>query len=766
MPPKKASNVDSNINRVVGKKITPVKKVQKEDKVLVHDKVDKVDKVDETDELDEDKSINIVKNKKTVKEKNMLDNVKPFVGKKGGYILVIVESPGKISKLESILGKGYKVEASFGSIIDLHPNRLSVDVDNNFEPEYFVLTGKEKFKDKTKVVNDLRKKASEASEVIIASDKDREGEFIAWSYQLILGLKDPKRITFTAIEKKPVMDSIKNPGKINMKMVESQKARRIEDRLVGFKISPELNNVMGTKNLSAGRVQSVVCRLICDKEEEITSFFEKEESSYFKFVGNFKTDQDIMLRSELYSDISKKNGKQILNKKDIISNKSDKVNEVNEVNEVSEVSEVDEFDEFDEVDEGDIEKKIDTKKQIVHMTGYQQALDLMKIISESKFTIGSNDVKRANRNSPPPHTTASAQQECSTKLGFGVKRTMNALQNLYEGGWTTYLRTDSTQLSDECLKQCEKYIVENYIEGSHQRKNYSDSKGNDDHSQEAHEAIRPVNLSKCSVEIGGKIGADEVKVYDLIWKRTIASQMKSAEIDRYIIEILISKKSNYQFLSSIEDIVFPGFLQAYGIGVHGQPLDNIDKNFQIKVPKKGEILEVVDVKCSQDYLKPPMRYSEAGLIGKMKKLSIGRPATYAESINTIQKRNYVEISDVKGIEKESKVIHWNPNGTKSLKFVEEIKKIKLGNEKKKFVPTSLGLEANRILVKNFSDIMEYKFTSDMEKQLDQIAEGKIKWTGVLNEFWNCLKPLLTDIKKEKKAGNELGIHPDTGTTIT
>ena len=637
---------------------------------------------------------------------------KLFVGKENGYVLVIVESPGKIKKLESILGNGYVVTSSFGHIIDLHPNKLSIDMDNNFEPSYFVLAGKEKYKDKTKVVNDLRLKAAKAKEVILASDKDREGEFIAWSYMIALNLKDPKRITFNSITKKDIHAAIETPGKINMLMVDSQKTRRIEDRIVGFKISPELSKLMGTWNLSAGRVQSIVVRLICDKEDEINQFMKTDKGSYFKCTGQFKYTESDILKSVLCSSA-------------ITDDNNDNAS--------------------DSADDDEPTKNVKIKT-------FQQAHNLIISISKSTFKITNITTKKSKRYPSAPYTTSTVQQDCSTKLGLSVKQTMQALQKLYEAGYTTYLRTDSTALSEDAMQQCQSYVTSNFGEKYYNKKTYTNKKGN---TQEAHEAIRPVDIRKKQIEKNDKVGQTEQRVYNLVWKRTVGSQMMPADIDVHAVHIGISKEPKYYFEATFEQITFLGYLILY----EDQTTE------QIKLPKKNQTVDPIEVKCNQEYCKPPLRYTEAGLVKKMdpKNLNIGRPATYAEIINTVQKRGYVEIKDIEGITKDTKTISWlsDPNEIKV-----EDKHVSFGKENKKFVPTSLGREVTNIMMKYFPDIMEYAFTSHMELQLDEIAEGTVSWTAVLTEFWNKLQPLLERIQKEKKIDHVIGTHPESGAPIS
>lgn len=661
---------------------------------------------------------------KKIKEQEEKDenlyNVKPFVGKKGGPILVIVESPGKIKKLSAIFGDGYIVASSCGHIIDLHPKKLSIDIDNSFEPSYFILQGE---KSKLKIVKDLRYKASLASKIILAPDKDREGAFIAWSYMIALNLQEPIQISFNSITKKDIMAALNNPGKINQCMVNSQKARRIIDRLVGFKISPLLNKLVGGYSLSAGRVQSIVVKLICEKEEEIAKFLDSDNASFFKLSGKFKYNGILDLKGDLC------NGSKLCVELLEVGSNSSKV------------STTDTQDEYND-EEHDAGR--------VHLKTLDDAKKLMQLLMNSTFKIVNVTCKRSKRYPLAPYTTSTVQQDCSTKLNMSVKRTMTALQKLYEAGHTTYLRTDSTCLSTDALDQCKKFINNEYGEKYYNRKEYVNKKGN---TQEAHEAIRPCHINVTSVNDDKKMGVDEQRVYELVWKRTVASQMSPAEVDVYCIQIAASKVKKYVFVSKIEKIIFDGYLAVYHVA---------EKEDAI-IPEKDKTVEPNEVTCVQDFPKPPMRYSEAGLIKKMdpKNLNIGRPATYAEIINVVQKRGYVEIADIEGKKQESIILSCFPE--KVIKT--ETKSVNIGKETKKFVPTQLGKEITKILCEYFPDIMDYAFTANMENELDEIADGEKEWTDVLKKFWDHLVPSLEKMKDIKPSQKELGNHPITGQPI-
>ncbi len=746
-----------------------IKKIAKEPIVIESDDDDSNNDSDDSSSDSEEEKKDI-KGSKTKKKKEDPINVDSDdestttkLSKKGKYILVIVESPGKIKKLESILGAGYKVTSSFGHLMDLHPVDLSVDLDNNFKPEYYVMSGehkkkKTKFDDKRPVVKELRRLAASASEVILASDKDREGEMIAWSYMKLLGLKDAQRIVFTSITKEAIKKAIKSPEKINIPMVESQKARRILDRITGWKISPVLTKTMGMRNLSAGRVQSILVRLICEREQEIIDFFKKDESSYFKFIGMFKTiggkKAPVMeLKSELYSDTPMKLIEDEVREEE---DQDDLLKEEDEA-EVKPKTKGKAKTKAKPKEEEDKEDKDQSKRYKAQIVKYETAKALLKSISKSTFKIRAVTKRSSKRYPSAPYATSDAQQDASSRLGFSTKRTMTALQALYEAGLTTYLRTDSNLLSDDAMTQCESFITDKFGDEYYNRKVYGNKKAN---TQEAHEAIRPVDITKRRIEPSGKIGEDEVKMYDLVWKRTVASQMKPADVDIYSIEIGISKEDDFYFLSSIEDVTFPGYLSVYS--------SDYDEKDHVKpvLPIVNQGVDAVDVKGSQEYLKPFLRYSEAGLVKKMnpKNLNIGRPATYASLIETIKERKYVEVKDVKGITKKSKFLKWDADADE---ISEETKDVNLGKENKKFCPTDLGMRANTVMLANFKELMEYKFTSDMEKKLDSVAEGDIEWTDVLQEFWDKLKPIVETLQNKTvvKDVKQLGVHPVTKNPI-
>lgn len=613
------------------------------------------------------------------------------------YILVIVESPGKIKKISSILGDNYKIVASYGHIMDLHKKQLCVDIDNKFKPEYHIITGTNKFDDKMKVVNELRQVAKQSNKVIIASDDDREGEMIGWCYKVIIGLGDTEyeRITFNSITKEEVKKAIASPKKLDMNMVASQQTRRIIDRLVGFKISNELRRLLGIISISAGRVQSVVVKLICEKEDEIQQFLNGENSSFYKITSIM----DIItpMKCELYTDIE------------------------------------------------------DNTMTKANFSTYKEVKKLMKNITASKFKIKTIQEHKSTRQPSPPYTTSTAQQDSSTKLGFNIARTTKALQNLYEEGYTTYLRTDSTNLSQDALIQCEQYIKNTYGNKYHKLTSYASKKGN---TQEAHEAIRPVDMNKTDVKLGNKIGNDEQKIYQLVWNRTIASQMAPAIVNVYTLIISISKEKHYMFVTKIENVIFDGYLRIY---------DEEQKEPFI-LPEENISVTAQEIKATEDYKNPPQRYTESGLIKKMdpKNLNIGRPATYGSIITNIQKQ-YVEIKNIDGIEKKTQILLWTCDTNE---ITLETKTNYIGKENKKFVPTELGMKVTKLLNIHFPDIMDYQFTAHMEKELDDIAEGTIDKVKCLTKFWKKFEPLLNNINKLDAPVRIIGNHPITNQEIS
>ncbi len=636
-------------------------------------------------------------------------------------ILVIVESPGKIKKLQSILGDNYIVMASVGHLIDLDPKKLSVDIENNFEPTYQIISDSKSKINKKNIVSDLKKAAKNASDVLLAADQDREGEMIAWSIATVLNLdiKKAKRIVFKSITKEEILNAVKNSTKIDMNLVNAQKARRILDRIIGFEISPILWKNIGSGSLSAGRVQSVVTRLLIDRENEIKNFLQDNNNqAYFDFKGEFES----------------------ITNCDLIEFKK-------------------------------------TKYEKAKINGESNAKLLMKNLIKYKYKIDNIIEKDSFRQPSPPFTTSTLVQEAARKLGFTIKRTNYAAQKLYEAGHITYMRTDSVNLSKEALDNIKKFIEKKYGKDSnkyYRYLNYSPPKNGN--TQEAHEACRPTDVN---VENINSSESDEIKLYNLIWKRTVASQMQPAKIKFTDLIIKAEENLNYGFLSQFNNLIFDGFLSIYGMiseneeneenGENGENEENKkDINSDLKkinIPKIGTKINLSNLISEQKYNKPPSRYNEASLINKLdpKNLNIGRPATYGPIINTIIERKYVNIGDIEGIEKDSIYICWD---NKNNKIKEKINKIRIGKESNKIIPTSLGIVVTDFLIKNFNDIVDYKYTASMEVLLDDIAEGKKEWVKVLDTFYKKFHPIVENLLKSKTtiisdSKKLLGIHPET-----
>ena len=636
--------------------------------------------------------------------------------------LIIVESPGKIDKITSILGDGYKVVASFGHIRDLDPLTLSIDVNNNYEPNYIIP------KDKNKVVTNLRYSQSICDEVIIASDLDREGEMIAHSIMEVLKLKDPKRIVFNEITKKAILDAVENPGKINHCMVMAQQTRRLLDRLVGYKISPLLwkqldlrslpvDSSKTSNTLSAGRVQSVVVRIIVDLENEIASY---QTNPYYKLVAAFNN-----INSEINCVLMENNSIY----------------------------------------------KIEKKEKVIAV--------LNNITKNTICIVTDIHNKITKKSPPPPHITSSLMQEASTRHNMNSKKTMEVAQKLYEAGYITYMRTDSTNLSKEAVADCKKYIEETFGENYYM---YRAHKTKSKDAQEAHEAIRPTKIECTEVTLS----EDCKKLYKIIWNRTVASLMADAKLNIMTVEIDCMNNNNsilktifdnnVKFMCNYTTVIFDGYMildsttntQLSGIG-------DIDSEDDIKISK-----EVIDIKKdtvvnfnmmegSEEYTKPPLRYNEAGLIKEMKKNGIGRPSTYASIISKIMERNYVVIQNVEGITKDVTIFSIT---SKSLQIKEKVKSITVGKEKMKIIPTEIGGMVNTFMMTNFGPIMDIKFTADMEKMLDRVAIGKAEWFNVLDIYYKKFSPMVevlekvvVEHKKLKVDDKVIGVHPVTNQNI-
>jgi len=600
--------------------------------------------------------------------------------------LVIVESPAKAKTIEKFLGKDFRVVSSFGHIRDLSKKNLGIDVENGFTPDYEIP------KEKAKVVGELRKAAKESKNIWIASDEDREGEAIAWHLASVLDLRidATKRIVFHEITKEAISNAIKNPRQVDMNLVNSQQARRILDRLVGFEISPVLWKKV-QPSLSAGRVQSVAVRLLVEREREIIAF---ESESSFRVTAVFNIDSGKEENAVLRAEASKR------------------------------------------------------------FPGEKDALKFLELCNESVYTIGSISIKPGTRSPAPPFTTSTLQQEAYRKLGFSVAQTMAVAQRLYEAGKITYMRTDSTNLSKLALAKSREMIISEYGEKySKTRQFKTKSKG----AQEAHEAIRPAYLDQPSTA-GNQ---NEKKLYELIWKRTIASQMSDAEIEKTTISIDMNN-SPVTFQAVGEVIKFDGFLRVYA---ESTDQENIDEDRYVIPPvTKGMVLRYDNITATQKYTMPPPRYTEASLVKKLEELGIGRPSTYAPTISTIQNRGYVSREDRPGEKRQIKIINL-AKGKISGSSKTEI----TGKEKSKLFPQDIGMIVNDFLLENFSEIVDYHFTAEVEEQFDEIALGNLKWNVMLDKFYSPFHKTVTNTleKKERKTGvRVLGNHPETGEPVT
>ncbi len=600
--------------------------------------------------------------------------------------LVIVESPAKAKTIEKFLGKEFRVVSSFGHIRDLAKKNLGIDVENNFNPNYEIP------KEKAKVVNELRKAAGDSKNIWIASDEDREGEAIAWHLACVLNLdlSTTKRIVFHEITKEAISNAIESPRQVDMNLVNSQQARRILDRLVGFEISPVLWKKV-QPSLSAGRVQSVAVRLLVEREREIISF---ETESSFRVTAIFRIDsaggENAVLRAEA-------------------------------------------------------SKRFQDEKE---------AMKFLELCNDSKYKIANISIKPGTRSPAPPFTTSTLQQEAYRKLGFSVAQTMAVAQKLYEAGRITYMRTDSTNLSKLALVKAREMIISEFGEKySKTRQFQTKSKG----AQEAHEAIRPAYLDNPTTT-GSQ---NEKKLYELIWKRTVASQMSDAVIEKTSISIDMHN-SPVTFQANGEVIKFDGFLRVY---TESTDQDNIDEDRYVIPPViKGMPLQYENITATQKYTTPPPRYTEASLVKKLEELGIGRPSTYAPTISTIQNRGYVSREDRPGEKRQVKIITLI-NGKTALSSKTEV----AGKEKSKLFPQDIGIIVNDFLIENFSEIVDYHFTAEVEEQFDEIALGNLKWTTMIEKFYSPFHKTVTNTleKKERKTGVRLlGNHPETGEPVT
>ena len=559
--------------------------------------------------------------------------------------LVIVESPAKAKTIEKYLGKNYKVVASLGHIRDLPKSRMAIDVENNYQPEYIPIRGK------GPLIKELKKFAKKAEKVYLAADPDREGEAIAWHLSHLLGLdiNDKNRVAFNEITKEAVKGAFKEPRSIDMQLVDSQQARRILDRLVGYTISPILWKKV-KKGLSAGRVQSITLKLICEREQQIADF---EPEEYWSIEGNFKKG-------------TKK---------------------------------------FKAKFHGLAGKKMDLKN----------AADVKKVIQAIKgeeYEVAKVTKKERKRNPALPFKTSSMQQEAARKLNFRTQKTMMIAQQLYEGislgrggavGLITYMRTDSTRIADSAKNEVVEYITKEFGPEFSASKPRLEKKAAS--SQDAHEAIRPSSVMRTPKDIEKYLTKDQYKLYNLIWSRLVASQMTPAVFDTVKVDIL---QDTVMFRANGSTLKFPGYQKVY---IEGTDDGKEEKANILPELEKGDKVKSVDIESNQHFTQPPARYSEATLIKTLEENGVGRPSTYAPTLNTILKRYYVKI------------------------------------QSKRFEPTELGLIVNNLVVEFFPQIVDIHFTVEMEKDLDAVEEGKEEWVTVIDRFY---KPFIKEVENAEE----------------
>ena len=540
--------------------------------------------------------------------------------------LVIVESPSKAKTIKKYLGNDYEVIASQGHIIDLPASRLGVDIENDFKAEYIKMRGK------AKIIKEIKDEAKGKEKVFLATDPDREGEAIAWHLrnELKIDNNNKCRIEFNEITKSAVNEAIKKPRTIDMDIVNAQQARRILDRLVGYKISPLLWKKV-KRGLSAGRVQSVALRIIMDREQEIRDFVPEE---YWLLDAILENDEKSTLVAKFYGD---KNG------------------------------------------------KIDLKEE-------KQVKGVVDSIKGKDYKVVDIKTTEKTKNPPPPFTTSSLQQDASRRFGFAVKKTMMLAQRLYEAGYITYMRTDSVRVSDDAVKMAKAFIVNNYGENYYLPRKYKTK----DSAQDAHEAIRPTHLVDTE-KVKSEFGSDELKLYTLILNRFLASMMSSCIYDFTKVNISVDK---YIFNATGSVIKFDGFMTLYKEAKEDSKEDNDEDEKALPHLEVGDVLKEKKLNFEQKFTEPPSRYSEATLVKVMEEKGIGRPSTYAPTISTLIDRLYVE--------KEGRML----------------------------VPTELGEVVNTIMTNNFTDIVDIKFTANMEEKLDKVAEGNEDYITMLKAFYN------------------------------
>ena len=598
--------------------------------------------------------------------------------------LVIVESPAKAKTIEKFLGKDFRVLSSQGHIRDIEAigkNSMGIDFQNGYAPNYVI------DKQKEHLVQALAVESRKADKVWLASDEDREGEAIAWHLQQVLDLQPEKthRIVFHEITKTAIQEAIQNPRDIDYNLVNAQQARRVMDRIVGFELSPVLWKKV-TTGLSAGRVQSVVVRLVVEREREIEKFV--TTSSYrltAEFIGKSAAGEDVLFKTEL-------------------------------------------------------NHRFATKKD---------ALEFLQQCQNQEFNISSISHKPGHRSPAPPFTTSSLQQEAVRKLHFSVSKTMRLAQSLYEAGHITYMRTDSVNLSSLAINTAKTEIVNEFGDNYHKARQYkTTAKG----AQEAHEAIRPTYMNVASAGANN----DERRLYDLIRKRTIASQMADAQTDTTRVEVAMSGLP-YLWVANYSVITFDGFMRVY--------TQSSDDELSAQLSTLNSQLSTgacaLSVATAQEsFTKAPMRYDEGSLVEKMKDLGIGRPSTYATVIETIQSRGYVERANVEGVLREYNILT-----LKQGKIADKTKTENMGAETGRLLPTDLGRITNDFLVDQFPAILSYDFTAREEENFDAIAAGEAEWVKTVDNFYHTFHPLIQQVPSGKMAARELGVDPATGEPV-
>ena len=562
--------------------------------------------------------------------------------------LIIVESPAKANTIKKFLGGSTKVVASMGHIRDLPKSKMGIDIEHDFEPEYINIRGK------GDLIKSLKADAKKAKKVYLATDPDREGEAIAWHLAYILGIPEDSvcRVTFNEITKETVQESIKHPRKIDMNLTDAQQARRVLDRIVGYKISPVLWKKV-RRGLSAGRVQSVAVKLICDREEEIEKFIPEE---YWNIIATLLDEN---------------------------SNKT-----------------------F-------IAKLYGKNKKKIELHSKEEVDEILKNIENGKYIVTEVKKGQKKRTPAPPFTTSTMQQEASRKLGFTLKKTMSVAQGLYEGvkvegrgtvGLITYMRTDSTRISDEARAAAKKEIVKLYGEEYYENRYYKTKQN----SQDAHEGIRPTYVDLNPEEIKDSLSKDQYKLYKLIYNRFLASQMQAAVYDTISANIDVNE---YNFRASGQSLKFKGFMTLYVETSDNQ--NSEDEESFVPDLKENQEVQKKKLDSKQSFTQPPPRYTEASLVKALEEKGIGRPSTYSPTITTILERRYIE------------------------------------KEQKQLIPTELGKVVNKLLTENFSDIINVEFTAKIEEEFDEVAEGKEEWKQVIREFYGPFE------KEVEKVENEL-----------